>query len=221
MVMTDVLLLLRSVRHARPAVKPGLLLIALLMLAGCASTRIADEWVNPRQSDQRFARILVIGVSTQSGVRRTFEDALVARLEGAGVTAIPSYTLIPEDGPVEEARLRAALRDSRAEAAIMTRLLRVEARTQVVPGMYHPIGPVGLYPWYSGAWSWYYEPPRVYQEQVFVAETSLYDAARSELVWVATTETTPSGSLAKDIEGYVKKIVRALESRRLLASSRS
>jgi len=38
-----------------------------------------------------------------------------------------------------------------------------------------PAFTLGLYPWYSAAWLGYYEPPRVYQYDVYISETSLYD----------------------------------------------
>ena len=50
---------------------------------------------------------MVIGVSKQPSIRRTFEDEFVTQLKVAGVEAVPSYLYIPEDGQVEENRLQA------------------------------------------------------------------------------------------------------------------
>lgn len=224
--MTAEILLACSVRAPRGAVKGGrivpALLGVLLAVAGCASTRIVNEWVSPQYAAHRFERILVIGVSKQAGVRRSFEDALVARLREEGVEAEPSYRWIPKDGPVDEAQLRDAVAQSKADGVLMTRLVRREVRTEVTPGTYQPAVPIagiGLYPWYTGAWVGYYEPPRIYQHEVRVAETSLYDAVGNQLVWTATAETVPTGSLVKDIAGYVSKMVKALKKDHLLAAA--
>jgi hypothetical protein len=71
--------------HALP---PRLLIAFMcLSLAGCASSKFVNQWNNPEYSSVQFRKVLVIGVSTQAGVRRRFEDEFVARLKAAE----PSY----------------------------------------------------------------------------------------------------------------------------------
>jgi hypothetical protein len=154
-----------TVRPGRP--RPRLILgllvpVSLLGSAGCATTRIVSQWANPEYAAPRFNRILVIGISTQPSLRRTFEDEFVAKLMATGVDA---------------------------------------GFLSAVPG--------GL--------ARYYEPPRIYQERVYVSETSLYDVARNQLVWTATAHTKPSGNLRKDISGYVKAVIETLKHDHLLA----
>jgi hypothetical protein len=67
--------------HALPLRLLGLVVLLCLSLAGCASSKLVNEWSNPEYSSVHFSNVLVIGVSTQAGVRRTFEDELVAKLE--------------------------------------------------------------------------------------------------------------------------------------------
>lgn len=77
---------------------------------------------------------MVIGVTKQAGIRRTFEDEFVAQLKAAGVNAIPSYLYIPQDGPVGEAVLKQALKETGADALMITRLVRVQKKTEIAPG---------------------------------------------------------------------------------------
>jgi hypothetical protein len=72
----------------------------------------------------RLRKMLVIGVSRQPIIRRAFEDEFVAKLKAAGVDAAPSYHSIPEDGQVDEARMRKAVKKANADADM--------ARNQVV-----------------------------------------------------------------------------------------
>jgi hypothetical protein len=185
---------------------------------GCASTRLVSQWKSPEYAAPRFSRILVIGVSRQPGLRRTFEDEFVDRLRAAGVDALPSYREIPEDGPVADARLREAVERAHADAAIVTRLIRVETRTSVTPGYYHPAPGLGwgFYDGYSAAWFGYYEPPLVYQYEVYISETSLYDMAGNRLVWTGTAQTTSPGDLDTEIRRYVGVVIKALEKQGLL-----
>jgi hypothetical protein len=195
------------------------LAVALSLTACATSTKIVNQWVSPDYASPRFRKIMVIGVSKQPGIRRTFEDEFVTQLKAAGVDAVPSYVYIPEDGQVDEGRLQAAVKQAGADAAIVTRLVRVEKKTQVTPGFYQPpaVG-FGFYRGYSAAWLGYYEPPRVYQYDVYISETNLYDTARNQLVWAGTVETTAPGDINKEIERYVAIVIDALKSKNILAA---
>ena len=196
-----------------------LAVLVLALAAACATTRVVHEWRNPEQaSPPRFKKIMVIGISQQPGIRRSFEDQFVLRLQAAGVDAVPSYRFIAEDGPAAEPRLREAVTQAGADATLVTRLLRVEQKYQVSPSYYPPGPGFGFYRGYMGAWSGYYEPP-VYPYEVYVSETSLYDTAKNELVWSGTVETTPTG-ISKDIASYVDAVIEALQKQNILAAVR-
>jgi hypothetical protein len=190
------------------------------VLAGCAATKIVTEWSNPEYASPRFKKILVIGVSKQPSIRRTFEEEFVNKLKAAGVDAVPSYLYIPEDGQVDEARLNEAVKKANADAVIITRLVRVEKKTEVSPGFYQPAPAVGVgfYRGYSTAWLGYYEPPRVYQYEVYVSETNLYDVTKNQLVWTGTAETTDPGDIGNEIKRYVDIVTDALKSKNILPS---
>ena len=87
----------------------GWLIAAALLLGGCAATQIVNQWSNPSYAAVSFKRIMVIGVSKQTSIRRNFEDEFVAQLRAAGADAAPSYEFTPESGPVEESRLARAV----------------------------------------------------------------------------------------------------------------
>jgi hypothetical protein len=189
-----------------------------LVLTGCASTKIVNQWVQPEVTPHRFKKMMIIGVSKQPSIRRTFEDEFVKQLKTMGVDAVPSYLYVPEAGQVAEDRLQEAIKRANADGVIITRLVRVEKKTQVSPGFYQPAPALGygFYSGYSSAWLGYYEPPRVYQYDVYVSETSLYDAAKNQLLWTGTAETTDPGDINKEIERYVETVIDALKSKNLL-----
>ena len=192
--------------------------VALGLTACAASTKIVNEWVSPDYTSPRFRKIMVIGVSKQPSIRRTFEDEFVKQLKATGVEAVPSYLYIPEDGQVDEGRLQAAVKQAGADAVIVTRLVRVEKKTEVSPGFYQPAPAFGFYGGYSAAWMGYYEPPRVYQYDVYTSETSLYDMTKNRLVWAGTVETTAPHDINKEIERYVDTVIDALKSKNILAT---
>src|SRR6185436_1827283 len=99
----------------------GLLLLALAM-AACASTTLTHSWESPDYKGPALKKLMVVGVSKQSGMRRSFEDGFVKQLKAAGVDAVPSYTLIPEDAQATETQLSQAVKQAGADGALVTRL---------------------------------------------------------------------------------------------------
>jgi hypothetical protein len=199
----------------------ALAVASALAFAGCAaSSSIVNQWVNPDYGAPYFRRILVVAVSKQPSLRRSFEDEFVAKLKAETVDAAPSYRYIPEDGEVSESRLQEAVGEANADAALITRLVGVEKKTEVITGFYQPAPALtfGFYPGYSALWSGYYEPPRVYQYDVYISETSLYDLRRNQLVWSGMVRTSDPGDISREIKRYVGSVIDALESNNLVQS---
>lgn len=192
------------------------MVLAILVLSGCASTQLTNSWRDSRYTGPAFRKILVIGVTRQSGVRRTFEDVFAADLQAHGVSAIPSYTLIPDDGEVPQSRLAQAVKDSGADGVLVTRLVKVDRQTQIYPGSY--VGPpfVGFYRFYSTAWIGYYDPPQIYTYDVVTSETSLFEATGNRLVWSGTSETFSPRDVRKDTQEFAGVIIKALSAQGLL-----
>ena len=190
-------------------------LIAALMFAGCASTELVNQWSNPAYTAPSFKRVMVIGVTRQASIRRNFEDEFVTQLKAAGLDAVPSYQYIPDEGQVEEPLLNKAVLAAGADAAIITRLVQKEQKTQITPGVYPPPG-FGFYGWYSWGWAGYYEPPRVYQYDVYTSETSLYDVTKNQVVWAGTAQTTAPGDINREIRDYAEIMIKALKEKKLI-----
>ncbi|MGH7927124.1 MAG: hypothetical protein ACREQV_04960, partial [Candidatus Binatia bacterium] len=193
--------------------------VAGLMTSGCAAKRLISQWSNPvyRSSSLSFKRVLVVGATHQTSIRRNFEDEFTAQLKATGVSAVPSYRYIPENGKVAEPRLKEAVRKADADAVIITRILRVEEGTEVSPGYYDPYPVLGLYGWYSSAWyGSFYTPPRVYRYPVYFSETTLYDVAKDEVVWTGTIRTIDPENVNEAIDNYVETVVVALKEKNIL-----
>lgn len=196
------------------------LLSTALMLGGCVSShRIVSQWTDPGFASAP-SRIVVIAAIDDTSVRRNFEDKFVARLRARGIDAVPSYRVLFQNVTADKPRLDEAVRRSNADAALVTRLVQVERRTQVDPGYYEPPPPAfGFYRWYSSPWHGYYRPPRVYRYEIYVSETTLYEAERNHVVWTATIRTTAPGDMSAAMDEYIDLVMRALTEKRLLAVS--
>ena len=85
------------------------LIAALVLLAGCASSRMVAQQSNPEYVGKPFKSVMVVAVTADEIVRRTYEDRIVALLDKRGLEGHPGYASIGERGKMEEAELRKAI----------------------------------------------------------------------------------------------------------------
>ena len=195
--------------------------LALVMLvAACASTTITDSWKNPAYKGGVFHSLLVVGVTDSPTNRRIFEEEFSRTLRDAGVNAIASYTLIPQNGKLDERTLKDAVRSQGLEGVLMTRLVRREKETVYDTTRYASAyapnpNPDRLYGYYSTAWP-RYGTPEVREYESVVLETTLWNAADSELVWTGTTSTFAPSRVQSATAGFAKVMIDALKERNLI-----
>jgi hypothetical protein len=201
--------------------------IAALVLAACAAqTSFVNQWETPNQGTA-LRKIFVVGVFANASVRRTFEDQMVAALAARGVEAVPSHRLIQQDGPVDSARMDAAVRESGADGVITTRVQRIDRQQRLVSttpssAMWGP--PMGFRSWHGSAWGpgpWgpafvYPSTMQVVTTDNVVAEVRLFRSASDELVWAATTSTFSPTNPERDSASFSQTIVNELAQRRLI-----
>jgi hypothetical protein len=197
--------------------------VVCLALAACASTRLVNQWQAPEYGGAGFDKILVIGISEEAGNRRAFEDVMTRKLAERGVEAIPGYRVLPRtDAAADEPTLLDAVRDSGADAVLMTRLVRVKDEVVYTPGYasgyVDTVGRPGFYGYYRSAWS-YYQPPRVDRYQVAILETNLWDADSQQLAWSATTETFDPMDVGREVGELADVIVGALAGAGVIGSA--
>jgi hypothetical protein len=190
-------------------------------LAACASTSLVNEWKAPEYAGPGFQRIMVMGVTHQTSTRRLFEDEFVAQIKAAGIDAVQSYTVLPEDGPVDEEKLVRAVGAAEADGVISTRLVKVEQKMHVTSGHYRPAPYRDFYGWYSTTWMGFYDPPMVYQYDLYTSETSLYAMPENKVVWSGTARTAAPGSdIRKEITAYARIMIKAMQAAKVLVSGR-
>jgi hypothetical protein len=188
-----------------------------LFLGGCASTKLVNEWQAEDKSFGPYRNLLVVGIDQEAGSRRTFEDVFSSKLRAAGIQAAPAYSLLPSTGAADEQALLNSVREAKADAVLMTRVVRMDNKTEYIPPQVRPMPGPGFYGYYNAGWA-YYEPARVSNYTIAVVETNLWDARTRELVWSGTTETFQPGELRKEVEGYSDLMIEALRKRNLLAT---
>jgi len=191
-----------------------LAILTLAVLAGCATSRLVTQQSNPDYVGKSFKTVMVVGVTTDEIVRRTFEDRVAALLDKRGLKGIAAYSVVPSRGKVEEADLREAIARSGAEGVLITRVTRVERESGTVPGA--TVG-VGLYGYYGGVWQTVTTAPQQISGPSWtLSETRLFDARTGTLAWTGIVDTKENDNLGAALTQYVNIIFDAMVSDRVL-----
>jgi len=192
---------------------------ALAFLASCAASSLVTQKKNPDYTGKPFKTILVVAVTSDEIVRRTFEDRIVARLGQRGRKGIPGYVVVGKRGKITEAELREAITQSGAEGVLVTRVTGVDTGSVTVPGAEVTIGYGwgGFYGYYAGVWETAYIPSQqVSGSSSTLTETRLFDAKSGVLVWTGVVRTGDGNNLDAVLSGYVELIFDAMESDRVI-----
>jgi hypothetical protein len=206
---------MRNVTKGRAGIL-GAALAALTLLASCATSRLVSQQSNPDYVGKSFKSVMVVAVTRDELVRRTFEDRMVALLGQRGTKGIPAYAAVGSRGQVEEAELRQAVAKSGAEGVLVTRVTRVDRSSGTVPGATVMVG-VGFYGYYSTVWQTVeVAPQKVTGPSWTVSETRLFDAKSGALAWTGVMETRENDDLGAALTQYINLIFDAMVSDRVL-----
>ena len=197
----------------------GAALAAVALLAGCAASRLVAQQANPDYVGKSFDSIMVVAVTPDEIVRRTYEDRIVALLAKRGRKGIPAYDAVGKRGKVEEAELRQAIARSGAEGVLITRVTRVDRSPGILPGstLAVGIGWGGFYGYYAGSWQTVnVAPQEVRGPSWTLSETRLFDARNGALAWTGVVDTPESDDLDAVLTQYIDVIFDAMVSDRVL-----
>lgn len=194
-----------------------LVVTAVFLVAGCATTSMVDTWRDPTYKGKAFRNFLVVGITKDPGVRRVFEDIFTAELKNYGLQATASYSVTPLDQPVTRELLAEAVKKTGVDAVITTRVINLQQKTTVTPGYVDTYGAApGFYPYpyrypqrdlysYYGA-TQVIQPPTVQTYEMATLETVLFDVADAAMIWSGTSttfETNQTVSVSKDLSRLI------------------
>lgn len=197
------------------ATRPKLLSLALslglaLLCGACASTTLAESWVDPSlKTLPRFQKVFVAYVGSDTTAQHHAEDALAAKLSAPVVEKC--YALFPDaQKQLTPERAKDELRARGFDAAIVMRLARVEQQvttTGTQPAYYRSFG---RYYAYSDA-----GPYGLRTEDTVHVVTNVYSLADDKLLYSARSETFAPGSTAGMIDEIAAAIAEDLKQRGL------
>ncbi|WP_457673444.1 hypothetical protein [Thiolapillus sp.] len=188
-----------------------LLLLMVLLLQACSSTRLVTRWSDPAARGEKLGKVLVIGLFRDDLMRRHFEDEFITALIAKGRQAEASYVYMPDlQAYKDEKQLEAVVKKVGANAVLITSLKDVEERkTQVPPRVeYVPTmhGYHGYYGFYMQTMTPIYTPGYTRSDKVVQLETRVFSVKDRKLVWAGITESfnpSSSGEIIRELADAV------------------
>lgn len=199
---------------------------ATLLLAGCASTTLTSAWKAPEAGTIRFSKVLVMAVAPVDSLRHPAEDAMRAEIKS--VPTVASYELLPkaEDG-ADPVKLDAVIKAAGVDGIVVMRMVSSDSEVGYTTGgmmpsyytsfnSYYRYNFPGYHNYYNDRWSaqasFYYDPPKMYVDQIVGIETNIYNARDQSLIWSGITRSkNPEGieKLIAEVAGVVRNKLRS------------
>jgi hypothetical protein len=185
-------------------------LIALAIAAvGCATTEMTSTWTDPTARGTSMARIAVIALSKDPGLRRMAEDTAASQMRGA--QAVPSYQVLGDADLRNREVVKAKLLAQGFQGVLVMRMAGVTEQVTAVGGPYGTFD--GYYDWAGSA---VYAPGYLETDTVVHVVSNLYSLDQNKLVWSGVSQTFDPASAKSFMTDVSKAVAKSLEKDRLI-----
>ena len=182
---------------------------SILFLTSCATTELTLVWKD-RNFQGTVHKIAVVGAFKRPSVRNFFEDEFVKQLKAHGVEAVASYTFVPIADLKNQKEVIAKIRETGADAALVTRLVDKKTIERYVPGEVYTFP--NYYYYWDPYFNYIYTPGYTVEEEYAYAETNIYETSDEKLIWSARSRTLLSGKDQDLIRSFVGIMVKKLSA---------
>ena len=201
---------------------PAIVAFGFLLSISCSTTQTTNTWVDQSYRGSPVSDVLVIAVSKNRNLRRSFENKFVQQLKATGVRAVPSVTEMPLDQKVEKEAVLAIVEKLAVDSVLVTHLVSVKEKevstpsptsTQARPDDYHGGGfAESVQQAYHTSAGAQYNPTRVKVR----LESKLYDVKTEKPIWSAQSKTIDPQSTMELFDAAIAAFVRNLKENKLL-----
>ncbi len=211
-------------KKMRPgAIKLFILIACITLITACGGgTKLTKKQMDEERRGKPVSSLLVIAVTYDQEVRRSFENKLVAQLKATGIEAVTSVDVIPisEKQQLEKEKVLEVVAEFGNDAALITHLVYLEDKeiiTRDFSGA-RPMGGIGG----AGAghflWSYgnAYSPGYSSMRTTIRLISNLYDVKTEKLIWSGESETSKPDSLNQLIDDVIKVVLEDLKKNQLL-----
>lgn len=206
-------------------------LCTLMLLQGCSSSELVENWKNPEIDVFAAEKVLVLAMTSDIKNRKMFEKRLVKELKDKGVNAVNSDEFFnPEftSRPRTEAELDNLEREMLGEgfdAILVSKILGAEDKVTLVQSYRNWDRTfTGFEDDYYSSQGLYVEDEKIQKYTIYHAESALYcicPTKEREVIWKGSIDVTEPDSDRKAITDYINMLLWALEEQELLIITQS
>ena len=193
--------------HAVDWLRPSGALLVCLLFAGNAGADEVVKTYQDRAFDATVAKILVVGVHEDFGVRGQFENTVARALRAVGTAGEASLYSLSSAGELSAESLVAAAGKARADAVMVTRVVEVQTENPDATTTFTE---------YFEAYSKYADPMPVTTAYTVRVRTDLYLVADQRRVWAVESTAFEKQNLFGVIDGIAKALTAQLRKDGLL-----
>ncbi|NHF59725.1 hypothetical protein FK220_010255 [Flavobacteriaceae bacterium TP-CH-4] len=203
-----------------------LFLLSLIVLFGCSSAEMVDNWKNPDIVIFDASKVLLVGMTQNEDARVDFESRLKKEFDVRGVESVRSVDVFDvafTNSKRTEKELDAfeqQLLDKDFDAILLTKIVGSETKQplrKTIAQLYREGD--GFKEDYRRNQDIYYDEEYYERYTIYHAETSLYcicvDKERS-LIWRGNIDLLDPEDIEKTVEDYVDLIITAMEEQDLI-----
>lgn len=192
-----------------------LVAMTVFVILGCArQTEVIKLYDNSDSISQKYERLLVISVASDTGSRRRLEELIANHLETASIDAVAGYTETSLKTAMLQDEIDNAAKSAKADAILITHIVSVDTRVDLTPGRTDVLSecregdPVDYFLYDYRELK---EPDSVKVAHTVVAVTNLYDASNGERLWTIQSTCFEKSSMDEVLQEEAKAIVKQLQ----------
>ncbi len=184
-----------------------ILMITLVLLAACTSSKLGEEWRDPGFSGGPFAKVMVIGASDTFEDRVLYEDTIAGLLRSGGTEVLTSHEHFARDVEMNRANVEPVVKRENVDGVLLTFFL-AEAEFE---GYQHAntMGRDYYIDRYQMAMDYARAPGFNSSEGRIYLASSIYDVASGKEIWSAISET----SNPRQDSGIIKSVAPVLAAK--------
>ena len=201
------------------------MLLLIFILSSCSSTKLVNQWKSQDTPVYEANKILVVGMSSDIEVRRSFEEELSKSLESKGVVAVRSIDFFENVFQVEEKTekemdlIENSLLEAGFDSVLFSKVIGSEEKVTLVQA-YKNFDREFL-----NFKEYYIENQEVYNSRqtesykVYHTETSVFcicAGKERDLLWKGNIDLVAPEKRNKSINQYVKVLLNALKENEIV-----
>tara|TARA_R110000868_G_scaffold126481_6_gene333595 strand:+ start:11432 stop:12088 length:657 start_codon:yes stop_codon:yes gene_type:complete len=203
-----------------------LLLIATILLMGCSSASLVENWKNPDIVLFDANKVLIVGMAQNEKARENFESRLQKEFKKRNVDAMRSLDVFDvsftnsEKTEKELDDVEQSLLDKDFDAILFTKITGSEDRESFMKAISKWDNHQGRFnDDYLRHQGIYYDEGYYDKFTIYHAETTLYcicEGKERSMIWRGSIDITDPKNIEKTIEDYIKLVVVAMEEQDLI-----